>query len=346
MSVTTSSTARNNDRNINGVRGALDEAGEKFAAAEQQLRTPDDSPRALSSQSKTTGQKGVASTSDSPKMEAESFPRSYPVSQRGNQQRQGLTGWMDIKKKAQKALRRNLVEEFQESHGQHGGLQSSHGLKKNGYALLSVFVGVACALLLTLCTATCVVMITTPEMHESFINGVSKSPLGEKIPGKYYDAAVWYCHEVKYAQKAVWLHTETVVVDVQQWLDQTAHVLATRWEDVKEEARVSYLTALKEKPQALAVGTALVAVSGKIGADVKHAALVGMARIPKVADPLVGFIKKHLPSIVIQTAEKPVIMHTVVQPAAVLLSTVTGLGLALLVITGALMLLKTKESMP
>lgn len=301
---------------MNGRRSVwnhLDAAGEKLANVDSQLKTPEPIRTPLS-------------TSESSQMDV----KSYPVSEREGKSG-GLFGWGKGKGHRGPGVRRNLSKE-NGFRGEDDGVVSS-GLTKQrrrSKSVFRLFVRLLISCLVLGGVVVCGIACTSADTHRAMARAVTETRLGIMVlPDDFEQVIVSGCSTVKDAVFEKGYEALHVARDMAVWVE--AYV-----QDLSFKMKETYHASLDADQGALrSSGNAIVAVSTRVGSDVKHAAVLGVQSLANspllaaAADPLVLFVKRYMPSSLLQALdEKPVLVSTVVQPLTVAVTSLGGLAAA------------------
>jgi len=312
---------------MNGRRSVwnhLDAAGEKLANVDSHLKTPEPITTPLS-------------TSESSQMGV----KSYPVSEREGRSR-GLFGWgkgnstVKDDQGGRGPVRRNLSKEsaFQED-GDENVVCSGHKRGSKWFVFAIVRLLMACMVLggVLVCGITC----TSADAHGALARNMRETRLGAMVlPDDFEQVFVSGCSTVKGTVEHVVfekgyeaLHmARDKAVETAAWVEAYVQELSSKMMQTYQASLDADQGTLRSS------GKALVAVSSRVGSDMRHAAVLGVQSLANspllaAADPLVLFVKRHMPSNLLQALEKkPVLVSTVVQPMTVAVTSLGGLALA------------------
>ena len=301
---------------MNGRRSVwnhLDAAEEKLANVDSHLKSPEPVRTPLSN-------------SESSHMDV----KSYPVSEREGRSG-GLFGWGKGKAEQGPGVRRNLNKEsaFQ---GKDDGVVSS-GLTKERKVVKSVFrffVRLLISCLVLGGVVVCGIACTSADTHSAMARAVTETRLGAMVlPDDFEHVFVSGCSTVKGAVFEKGYEALHMARDTAVWVEAYVQELSFKMKETYKASLDADQGALRSS------GNALVAVSTRLGSDVKHAAVLGVQSLANspllaaAADPLVLFVKQHMPSSLLQALdEKPVLVSTVVQPLTVAVTSLGGLAVA------------------
>eukprot|EP00890_Picochlorum_soloecismus_P003991 jgi/Picsp_1/4593/NSC_01963-R1_---NA--- len=309
---------------MNGRRSVwnhLDAAEEKLANVDSHLKTPEPISTPLSNSE--SSQIGV---------------KSYPVSEREGRSR-GLFGWgkgnmANADQGGRGPVRRNLSKE---SAFHEDGDDISSEPKRKSKPVFWALVRLLMVCMVLGAMVVCGIACTSSEAHSALARTAAETRLGAMVlPDDFEQVFVSRCSTVKdTVQYAVFEKGYKALHTAREKTVQTAVWVEAYVQELSFKMKETYQSSLDADQGTLrSSGKALVAVSARVGSDVKHAAVIGVQSLANspllaAADPLVLLIKQYMPAGLLQSLEKkPVLVSTVVQPLTVAVTSLGGLAVA------------------